>query len=176
MNIFKSAGFAIGILISIIVIVILFKFANSNHRSKTEYDERQKVIRGQAYMYGFYAMLIYECLMILLRLGGITLPMEDYLLHVGAVFFGSIVLACYSIWNDVYWGLNNNRKRYGIVMIVLAMINALPVVGSLKEGTLFTKGENVPIVNLMVLVLMLVMGVTFLLKHLTDSRKNVEEE
>ena len=60
MNVFKSAGFVIGIVIGLIACVVLFKISNTNHKSKTEYDERQQVIRGKAYRYAFYVLAVYE--------------------------------------------------------------------------------------------------------------------
>lgn len=176
MNIFASYGAATGILVGLIIAVILFKFANTNHRTKTEYDERQKVIRGQAYMYGFYTIVVYECLMMVLSIGRLDLPVQEYMLHFAGVLLGCMVVGIYSIWHGVYWGLNNNRRRYVIIFAVCALLNAFPVIGALRSGTLMADGKPaLPVVNLMVLIMLLVLGIELLIKQVADSRAESED-
>ena len=130
MNISASFGVAVGILVGIIIVIICLKLTNKNHKVKTEYDERQLIIRGRAYRYAFYTVIIYECCMLVLGIGEITLPIKDYMLHFGGICLGCVVLACYSIWNDVYWGLNNSPKRYIALFAATAALNMIPVIGS----------------------------------------------
>ena len=94
MNIFKSAGVAVGLVIGLIIAVIILKAANTNRKAKTEYDERQKEIRGRAYMYAFYTVIVLECVMMLIDIGGISFPFENYLLHFASIMIGCIVLCC----------------------------------------------------------------------------------
>ncbi len=166
----RSAGFMIGLVIGLILVVVLLRFANYNKRVKTEYDERQKEIRGKAYQYGFYAMMIYECIMIAVRLGGVSLPVEPYVLHFAGIVFGGMVLSGYSIWKDAYWGMNNDRKRYAIIFLVTAALNAIPVVASVKAGNL----SGAPIMNVICLIMLGFLGAELLIKHLMD--KGGEEE
>ena len=71
MNIFKSTGVAVGLMVGLMIAVIIFKVANTNHKAKTEYDERQKEIRGKAYMYAFYTVVALECVMMIVDIGGV---------------------------------------------------------------------------------------------------------
>ena len=50
----RASGMTVGLIVGLILAVILLKFGNTNRKFKTEYDERQKEIRGMAYTYGFY--------------------------------------------------------------------------------------------------------------------------
>lgn len=169
MNLFSSAGFVTGLIVSLILVVIIFRFANTNHRMETEYDERQKEIRGNGYRFAFYAMAIYECLMMLFTVGEIALPFEPATLHFGAIIAGGLVLACYCIWKGAYFGLNNNVRRYIAVFTALIAFNAIPVIGAWKSGTLMENGRFGPVlVNLMVIVMLLVMAVTIILRKMTD--------
>ncbi len=176
MNIFKSAGFAVGFTIALLLIVVLFKFANRDHRAATAYDERQKVIRGQGYRYGFYTMIIFECVLLVLDAWEVSLPFQSGLIHFAGVLIGCLVFACHSIWNGAYWGINNDPKRYAFVFIALAALNAIPVIGALKSGTFFDEGRFAPpVLNLMVLLELLILGITLFAKHLEVQRTEEED-
>ena len=171
----KSAGFVIGILIGLIVAVILLKYSNTNHRTKTQYDERQKELRGKAYQAGFYTMMIYEAILLVLEICEISLPVPGYILHFAGIILGSLVLASCCIWMDVYWGLNNNRRRYGIIFLVCGILNAIPVIGAVTHGGLLQNGgASVPVVNLLVLIMMFVIGGELLVKAFLDKREAEE--
>ena len=169
MNVFKSSGFAVGIMVDLILVVIFFKFANSNHKIRTEYDERQKELRGRGYMFGFYAIIIYECLMMFLGFCGISVPVEPYFLHFGAILTGCMVLVCHSIWNGSYFGLNNNPGRYAVVFTFVTVLNAVPFIGAVLRGTLMEDGKpGTPFLNLLVILMMLIIGAVMLIRKLTD--------
>ena len=166
MNIAKSAGMAVGLIVGILLVVVLSKAANKDHRVKTEYDERQQVIRGVAYRYAFYTIMIYEAVMIVLTLAEIELPVEDYILHFGGIVLSGLVLAVYSIWHDVYWGLNNNRTRYGVVFFITALLNLIPVIFAIKGGSFLKDGKfGSQVLNLMALVMLLILAIALLLKE-----------
>lgn len=175
MNVFKSAGVAVGLLVGLIIAVIIFKVVNTNHKVKTEYDERQREIRGKAYMYAFYTVLVCECVMMIIDIGGIKLPFESYLLHFASMLAGCIVLCCYSIWHDVYWGLNNDPRRYSVLFIFIILLNLIPIIGAVKSGTLMENGKfGLPFLNIMVIVMMAIIGIVFLAKNFADGQRGEE--
>ena len=92
----SSIGFAMGVIVGLILVVLLFKYANRDGKVKTEYDERQKAVRGKAYRYAFYAVMIYEALVCWLSMG-IELPAEQSVIHFFGIFVGITVQACYCI-------------------------------------------------------------------------------
>ena len=171
-NIYKSAGVAVGIVIGLIVAIALILIANNNRKFKTEYDERQLKVRGDAYRYAFYTVMIWEVILFVLAIGEFTLPLPDYVLHFAGLMVGIMVLSGYCIWRDAYWGLNNNRKRYGIILVVAGLLNAIPLFGVLKNS----EDEPFPYVNLLVCVMLLVVGVELLVKHLLDKRAEDAED
>lgn len=176
MNIFKLSGVAVGVIVGLILVVVLYKLANTNHKTRTEYDERQKELRGRAYMYAFYTMLVFECVMMALGFAEVTLPVDAYLVHFTGIVISCMVLACYCIWHDVYWGLNNDPKRYIFVFAVLIVLNAVPVVRTLMEGTMIEDGKISSVaVNLIVLVMMLVLIVLLFIKGRMDQNAGQEE-
>ena len=109
-NIYKSAGMAVGILVGLIIAVVLIIIANKNRKFKTEYDERQLKVRGDAYRYAFYTVVIWEAILLILAFGEFSFPISAYVLHYAGILAGILVLSGYCIWMDAYWGLNNNRR------------------------------------------------------------------
>ena len=176
-NTARAVGVAIGILVGLIIAVLLIRFANKNKKYKTEYDERQIKVRGDAYRYAFYTVVVIEVILFLLKLAEVSLPVHDSILHIGCVLVGCIVLCMYSIWKDAYWGINNNRKRYGIVMVLCGVLNLIPVIGAFAEGSMVQDGiVTGPVINLLVCVMLLLIGFELLLKHILEKRSEQAEE
>ena len=168
-NIFKSAGLAAGIAVGLVVAVVLILLANNNRKFKTQYDERQLKVRGDAYRYAFYTVLVWEAILFVLSFGEFTYPIPEHVLHFAGIILGILVLSGYSIWKDAYWGLNNNRRRYGIILVVAGLLNALPLIGALRGG-------GFPYVNLLCCVMLLFVGIELLVKHLVDRRSDSGED
>ena len=172
-NIFMSAGVAVGIFVGLIVALFLIKLANSNRKVKSEYDERQLRVRGDAYRYAFYTVVIWEAVLIVLAYGDFHLPVPDLALHFAGIVAGGLVLSTVCIWKDAYWGLNNNRKRYGIILVVAGLLNALPLYMALSAGS----ESDFPYVNMLTCIMLLVVGIELLLKHFLDQRaENAEDK
>ena len=76
-NIFKSAGVAVGIVFGLILAIALIMISNKNRKIKTEYDERQLRVRGDAYRYAFYTVVIWEVILFVLAFGEIRLPIPE---------------------------------------------------------------------------------------------------
>lgn len=171
----KSFGYVMGLLVGLVIAAILLKYGNTNHRYKTQYDERQKEYRGRAYQYGFYTLLIFEVLLMIPEFGEITLPIPGYILHFAGCTVGILVVTSYCIWKDVYWGLNNNRKRYGLIFLACGILNAIPVIGAITHGGLIRDGKlESPAINLFVLIMMVVISAELLVKASLD-KKEAEE-
>ena len=126
----KAIGLATGIIFGLIICYIAFKRLNNDHKVKSEYDERQRLIRGRSYMFAFYGTVIAEAIMICLSFSGVFtgLPIPEYVYHVTSMFVGLITLVIHSVWNGAYWGLNNNVKRYSITFYIIKARS--PVVSS----------------------------------------------
>lgn len=171
-----STAFIVGIVAGLVVAVLIFKVANKDGRVKTQYDERQEKIRGRGYMYAFYTMAMYEAVMIVFSSAG-DIPVADYIIYMGGIFVGLIVQVTYCIWNDGYWGINNDRRRYLIVFLVCGLVNFIPVIGQAKSGELFRDGRFVGFasLNLITLVLMLFVVAELLLKGIADKRSEEGE-
>ena len=176
MNTTVSVGMAFGLMVGLVIAVILMKFANKDHKVKSQYDERQEMIKGRGYKYSFYTMLFMEVIVMLLEMSGIELPIESYLVHMIAILIGALVLCVHSIWNGVYWGLNNNRRSYTIIIVIAVILKLIPVIAAVTRDSLSGHGINsIPVLNLIVLVWMAIIGVAALAKKCVDARNGEEE-
>ncbi len=174
----QGFGFVTGIIVGLILVVILFKFANTNNKIKTEYDERQEKVRGKGYMYAFYTALIVQAILVLSSVCKIEIPVEDYILHFAGILAGCLTLGIYCTWHNVYWGLNNDHRRYGLVFVVAIIINILAIAGPAMNGMLFEENGKIglPALNIMVIFMLSVIGIAYLLKKAVDAKKDTEEE
>ncbi len=176
LNIFKASGVVCGVIVGLIICVVLFKFMNRDKKIFTKYDERQTVARGKAYMYGFWATMIAVLIIIVLDTANITVA-NRFTTDFFAVFVGIIVQVTYSIWNDAYYGINTNKKRFIIVSIAAGLFNLLPVIGSIRGGNFIENGVVSDFgTNLLVCLLLIVIGVELFIKDRIDSSKVSVEE
>lgn len=176
MNAGASFGITIGLMVGLIIAVILLKFANKDHKFKTQYDERQESIKGRGYKYSFYTLACLEAALAILEIGDISLGVERYLVHFIVLLISFGVLCIHSIWNGTYWGLNNNRKRYTAIITVAIFLNLIPVIAAIANGTLSRDGFNsLPLLNVLVLVWMAVIGISALIKKGFDTKTNEED-
>ena len=167
-NTARMIGMLIGILFGLLVALIIIRYINRNKKIATEYDEMQKKIRGEGYMYAFYTVMIYEALMCVLTTG-IEIPAVPVVIHFFAIFIGVTVQACYCIWKGAYVGLNTNLKRYIVLMAIVSLFNLLTAYMSFREGELFADGKfQATTVNLLCGLMFALIGAVGLVKKLTD--------
>ena len=171
----SSFGFVIGLMVAAVLIVLISKIANKDGKIRTEYDERQQTVRGKAYMYAFYAECAAQAVIMCLLMSGMELPVEPYALIFAGIIVGCTALAGYCVWNDVYWGLNNNRRRYNMVIAAGIVLNMLPVAGAVYGGTLIENGKlGMAFINISVLLMIAVIFVLRSIKSLISSKEETD--
>ena len=177
MNTVMIIGVASGLIVGLIIAGILLIVANTDKKLKTEYDERQKAVKHKGYMYAFYTVLVYQVLMVFVHLGKVEVPVEDFALDFTGVIIGCIVLCVYCIWKGVYWGLNNDPKRYYVIFAVAIILNCFPIIGPAIHGTLTENGKiGLPMLNIMVLIMMFAVIITLVVRSIADRNSAEEEE
>lgn len=169
------AGVVCGIIVGIILVVILLKITKTNGKIKCEFDERQEMIRGRGFKYGFYTLLIYDAVYGVVDLT-VEKPYADNLLMlVIGIAISVVVYAGYAIWHESYFALNESPRKFLIAFAAVAVIN-LAIAGInakrgilIQEGQLTWYGTNL-VAGIMFLVIMLVLGVKLLVvKKEADS-------
>ena len=174
MNIFRLAGVAVGLGTGIILCVVLFRYGNKDKKIKTSYDERQEAIRGVAFKYAFYTILVYEMILMAAGVAGITFPFPEYVVNFLGIMLGCTVLGVYCIWKDVFWGLNNNRKRYYVIYLLILLLNLFPIIIAGRSGGMIL--NQAQLLNIMVIIMLTVLFVTMVLKSFVLRDHSGEDE
>lgn len=164
-------GLAIGITVGLIACIFVFKYMNKDKKMVTKYDEMQDIVRGRAYKYAFWVLLICIAILACLDVGGIDLPLERLVLYFVLIFISILVQTGYCIWNDAYIGINTNVKRFVIVAVVISAINLLSAFAAIKGGHMIVDGKlSTPFVNFLCAVLFLLIGIEIVIKNAVDTR------
>lgn len=175
MNTAAFIGSFCGLVIGIIIAGVAMKVMNTNKKLKSEYDERQQALRGKAYSAGFYSVLAYEALLMILDTAEVSLPVEGSVLHFTALFIGCTVLCSCTIWTDCYWGMNNNRRNYTIFIAFFTILNLTVAILAIVRGAMVVDGLlSAPFINLLCALMIVICGIQLAIKNTLDKRTSVK--
>lgn len=104
-----------------------------------DYDERQILARGRAFMWGFFSLMI--CLMVYGLTDMLIEPWCDTLTGcIICICVSLIVFAVICIRQDAFAGIGQKRKRNLTVLLVLTAANLLFGVSHIIDGDLLRNG------------------------------------
>lgn len=104
-----------------------------------DYDERQILARGRAFMWGFFSLMI--CLMVYSLTDMLIEPWCDTLTGcIICICVSLIVFAVICIRQDAFAGIGQKRKRNLTVLLVLTAANLLFGVSHIIDGDLLRDG------------------------------------
>lgn len=177
MNMHTLMGVLCGIIIGILIVVFFAKKGgNTDGKMRTEYDERQKIIRGTSYKIGFYSYIICAVIMMCVSMAEMNIPIQDDALWFTWLVVGAIPMCIHSIWKGAYWGLNNDKTKYIVLFCVATVVNILASVAAYVRGNMFLDGKlSTPFINVLCSILFIVIGATIIIKKIVDG-KSVDEE
>lgn len=173
----RGMGIFTGVIVGLLICLIIFKVTNKDGRIKTEYDERQQLVRATSYKIGFYTLLGYLLLLAGIELGEINVHMTiDVKLYFG-IMVGVTAVVIHSIWNNAYWGINNNVKRYAVTFVLATVLNAFVSFMAYKEGRLYQDGMfQSATLNLLCTIMFILIGITIAIKAAVEKNREAEEE
>ena len=168
-------GFAVGFCTVIIVALIARKIF---HREPTIYDERQERIRGIAYKYAFATMCVTAVAYIFLCGIGFEGIIESALAVFIIIISGVLTYACYCIVKGAYFGINNNKRKWIILDLVIVVINAVCAVGQFIDGEYIKNGvlHLAGTANLICAVAFGVVLIALVVKEAKDRREGGGED
>lgn len=167
-----STGVVIGIVVGLIITAIVLKIINKNGSFKTEYDERQKAVRGTAYKYGFFATVIANAVLMILATTDYDVTKLGFTLNFIPILIGIIVQVTYCVFNDGYVGLNTNMPRFIVFMILISAFNFFIGIMAGVHGELLKDGVfQGPLTNLLVGGLFIVLAIELLIKKVIDGKE-----
>lgn len=104
-----------------------------------DYDERQILARGRAFMWGFFSLMI--CLMVYGLTDMLIEPWCDTLTGcIICICVSLLVFAVICIRQDAFAGIGQKRKRNLTVLLVLTLANLLFGVSHIIDGDLLRDG------------------------------------
>ncbi len=131
----------IGCVSSIIVIEIILLVIRRKSRGTCSYDERQELIRGRGFRYGFFTMAFLMIGGVILNQGMRGLPIELSLLMIGCVMAGCLVVIVYDIWKDAYWGVGQKARPYFILLLVVMVTQCAALAEHIRVGDIVVNGR-----------------------------------
>lgn len=162
------------VLVCVCVIIALLLITKKDGSIKCKFDERQEIVRGRAYKYAFFTMMISEALFIVLNE---MADMERYIASslemVIAICVGVAVYASYCIWHEGYFALNENPGRLLVVFIILGVMNVVLGGAAWQEGRCFENGVlTIEFSNAVCGVLSLWVSAMVALKWIRDRKED----
>ncbi len=162
-------GYGFGLLF--VIALIFFVIITTDKSMKTMYDERQKIIQGRGYKYGFFTLCILNIFIV-----GTEERLSKYMEH-GLLVFLSMAIALlvftgYCIFNEAYIGLNEKPSRAVIALLFIAAINIFNGIMNYSNHRLIKDGViKTEAINLVCGFLMIAVVVMIGIKKLIDKKK-----
>lgn len=134
MNTFYIIGLLVGLVFGLMLAALAVRFCRGRGNWRSRYDERQKIAIGKAYRDGFWALLAAGAVAFVLYELGVFENHVDVMM-VTAGFIGLEVYVVGCIMRDAYIGLNDNAKRWTIILAAAAVLNGIIVAVNIVNHT-----------------------------------------
>ncbi len=171
-------GAMVGLVVGILAAVMFLKFIKKDHSWKCKYDERQELVRGRGFKYGFFTMLAYQWGYIVYGEFLEKIAIREVVMTFGIVL-GLVVYVSYAVLNEGYFSLNKNPRRVVILFAIIAAGNLLIGLAQIPLGRFFVNGViSFPAVNVMLGLMMLFVLILLFVKRFCkkESEEGQEDE
>ena len=170
-----SIGFAIGALLGVLLgvgmLLVILIITTKNYSVKRDYDERQELVRGKGYKYGFLTMIIANIVLGYVSMFFQKPIMDTCFSMVLSVALGGLVNIHYCIWKEGYFSLNEKPKTFIIIMAIIAVWQYMTFAGFLKTGVIVDGMITYRCTNLVMGVLLTFTLVDLLAKSISQKRE-----
>lgn len=132
-----TAAYLIGMAVGIIFVVIgltIIKRRNGGKGAFCDFDERQELVRGRAFKYGFFTLLLYFIIAVSLGKIGVRQTYFDSatIIFMG-ICLGIMVFTSYAIWHDAYFSMQDKPRGWIILFVAMFFLNMVVGLGGLHE-------------------------------------------
>ena len=178
MNTEYAAGIFAGIFSALLVYLIIRKITRKEKLNNNDFDERQELVRGRAYKYGFFTLVILLTLVMAAFELGAGIPVTPGLAIFISLLISIDVYAIYSIMHDAYFGIGANRRRYSLFFLIIILINAVGGFPNIQEflrsgHTVLDLGSSA---NITVAIAFLPVLAAMIAKNISDDKEDRNEE
>ena len=167
-------GLGCGILCAVIVLLIR-KILRKN--SGPDYDERQKLIRGKSYTIGFYVTILLETAYLYISEFYKSVLVNNSLIQFTILITGLIIAVYIQVWNDAYFSLKENPKRWLGVMAVATVLNILSFIRLTADEGIYHDGAlDFACVSLILAVYIIILMILLGIKTTRNKKLEKQEE
>lgn len=171
---FFLIGLIFGMLFAIVVFGVVMIVVLKN-KSANQYDERQILVQGKSYKYGFFTLIGYFVIMGFLMEAGLVPFMEDTVVCVVGIMMGLLVYVGHALWNDAYFPLNENKGKVLLCLGLICVSNLLIGLANMSNMNFLTDGKlNFRSVNLICVFTLLVVIAEIIVKTIIDKKSDNE--
>ena len=178
MNNDYATGLAVGIIVAIVILGIIWKF--SKNKMKGKFDERQELVRGRGYKYACFTLLGLLTLDLLLECFRAfeVLPITRELYLFFMILVGVMVYALYCVKNDSYFGVGMDTRTYRAVMWIVIVCNAISAVSGLMDGGAMEDGKLAfgPWAALIFVIAFIILMISLKVRSRSADLEEAEEE
>lgn len=171
----KSISWVIGALAGIGIVLVVMLIQKLTGKTQNKFDERQIAARGVAYRWGFFSMMIYEAVYVMLLALGIRFADETTGPFLG-IFVGVTVFGAAAAAKDAYTALDEtprSRFLWPILGVLWLFIGIMRV----KDGEAVRNGLlTFDSMQLFLGASFLVIGAADLIHRLKNRGSDGEEE
>lgn len=163
MGIMMVLGLALGMVLAVLMLSVVKK----GDDVKSKYDERQEIVRGRGFKYGFATILVANMLYYMLLLAGLATPMGADIVLVVNSLLGICVCASYCVWNDGYFALNEKIGTFIVIALIGGGINLIMGISAFVSGAAVQNGKfTFRSINLFCGIMVLIICGVMLLKKI----------
>ena len=166
-------GLCSGILAAVIVLVIRKLILKGKG---TEYDERQQVIRGKSYTIAFYTTIILETIYLFISEFNIKLPAENNLIQFVILMTGLIVAVYIQVWNDAYFSLKENPRRWFGVMLAATILNIISFIRLSHDEGIFHDGHlDFSCITIILAIYIIILMILLWIKSVKNKKNELQD-
>ena len=138
-SLYMFMGVGCGVLVALVILIIMRLVRGKSGSCKGEPDERQERLRGQGYKLGYFTMLAGTA--VVLTVSGLTKSLVTASLGIWiSMLVSLLVFAGYCIWNDAYYGVKANPKKYIILMLLITIVDGVNTFLQFQNGWILEDG------------------------------------
>lgn len=160
----------------ILIAVCVLAWNRKNQAAKDQYDERQEMLRKNAYKYSAMTMLFCSLAYYIVTVLVDKPFAQDGVSVLLIALAGVAVFALYSIFNDAFFGVKGRRSGTGrpVVYIILVafitVMNGISAVRMIREKALVKDGLlTTNVMNLALTILFLLILIAFAVKYIMNT-------
>lgn len=158
------------VIVYVIVALLVHVLKNMKNKTAPQYDERQLLVRGNAYKYGFFTLLSYY-----VGIGVLSVIMErdfatTYAYAGIGLCLGLIVFVTYSLFKDAYIGIKDNMSLSIGCSFLAGFCNAGPSLSNMDRMLVGGILQNT-FVQLLLGVTFIYIGIILIVKKQMNKRE-----